>query len=325
MAKASLLEGKEKTMEKNSEGFYKGVLDSLYDGVYFVDKDRKITYWNKGAERLTGYRQGEVVGSCCADNLLKHLSKEGTGLCSSDCPLAKSIEDGKTREAEVYLHHKEGHRVPVLIRTSPLRDDENAIMGGVEIFSDNSALVSTRKQIKDLQKLALIDELTQVGNRRYVEIGLRKRLDEMKRYGWSFGVLFIDIDHFKAINDTYGHRRGDEVLKMVAKTVMLGVRIGDIVGRWGGEEFVALVSNVDETQLFVVAERIRMLVEQSSLAVGTDMVEVSVSIGATMGQSGDKGDSLIRRVDKLMYRSKLGGRNRVTIESDKELLSMSQG
>ena len=224
----------------------------------------------------------------------------------------------------MYLHHKDGHRVPVLVKTSPLRDEKDTIIGGVEIFSDNSALVSTRKQIAGLQKLALIDQLTQVGNRRFVEISLSKRVNEMRRYGWSFGVLFVDIDHFKMVNDTYGHQTGDEILKMVAKTVMLCLRIGDSVGRWGGEEFVAIVANVEERQLRAVAERTRMLVEQSSLITGTETVRVSVSIGASLGRPGDKAASLVKRADQLMYRSKLAGRNRVTMDSDKGLISLSQ-
>jgi diguanylate cyclase (GGDEF)-like protein/PAS domain S-box-containing protein len=311
-------------MSDTSDSFYKSVLDNLYDGLYLVNGNRRITYWNKGAERLSGYSREEVVGSRCADNILRHITEQGLSLCKSDCPLGKSIEDGKIRESEVYLHHKEGHRVPVLVRTAPLRDKENNIIGGVEIFGDNSRLMAIRRQIKDLQELALIDELTQVGNRRYIEVNISKRIDEMERYSWPFGVLFIDIDHFKDINDAYGHATGDEVLKMVTKTVMLGIRIGDSVGRWGGEEFVAILSNVEEGQLRLVAERIRMLVEKSSLPLGSDTVQVSVSIGATLGRRGDKADSLMKRVDQLMYRSKLSGRNRVTVDSDKELLSISQ-
>jgi len=308
----------------DSDHFYKSVLDNLYDGVYFVDKDRKITYWNKGAERLTGYSAEEAVGSHCADNLLNHITDLGVNLCRGDCPLAQSIKDGTLREAEVYLHHKEGHRVPVLVRTSPLRNEDGVIIGGVEIFNDNSMLVSSKKQIELLQELAVIDDLTTVGNRRHIETSLAERIDEFRRYGWGFGVLFIDIDHFKEVNDRFGHDVGDSILKMVAKTVMLGIRLGDTIGRWGGEEFIAVLSNVEERQLRRVAERTRMLVEKSSVLVGTESVQVTVSIGATLGKRGDKAAALIKRADQLMYRSKLGGRNRVTTDSDKGLLSLSQ-
>ena len=78
-------------MAASSDNFYRSVFDNLNDGVYFVDVNRRITYWNKGAERLTGYSAAEVIGSCCADNLLRHITEEGQGLCAAECPLAQSI------------------------------------------------------------------------------------------------------------------------------------------------------------------------------------------------------------------------------------------
>lgn len=310
-------------MSKPSQDFDASLLDNLYDGVYFVDTDRQITYWNKGAERLTGHSADDVTGSRCSDNLLRHITKDGESLCQGVCPLAQSILDGKDREAEVYLHHKEGYRVPVLVRTMPIRDAADKIIGGVEIFSDNAALASMRKRIVELEELALVDHLTQAGNRRYSEMIIQSRIEEAKRYGWQFGLLFIDIDHFKHINDTLGHKQGDEVLTMVGKTIMLGTRRGDCVGRWGGEEFVVVAANANEKQLYRVAERIRMLVEKSSVMSGAEVIQVTVSIGATVGRVTDKVDSVIRRADQLMYRSKVSGRNRVTIDSDKGLLATS--
>ena len=107
--------------EKN---FYKDIVDNLYDGVYFVDRDRVITYWNKGAERITGYSAKETLGRACRDNLLNHVTANGIELCKSNCPLAAVMQDGNPREAEVYLHHKDGHRVPIIVRATAMRDAE---------------------------------------------------------------------------------------------------------------------------------------------------------------------------------------------------------
>src|SRR5512138_899186 len=96
--------------EKN---FYKDIIDNLYDGVYFVDRDRRITFWNKGAERITGYSSDRVIGRCCRDNILAHVAEEGTKLCSDLCPLQHAMADGNARESEAFLHHADGHRVPV--------------------------------------------------------------------------------------------------------------------------------------------------------------------------------------------------------------------
>lgn len=300
-------------MEMDNE-FYKQLLDNLYDGVYFVDKDRKITYWNKGAERITGYSSEEVVGKHCRDNILVHIDGQGVNLCNAACPLAHVINKGGNCESEVYLHHKDGHRVPVMVRVSPLKDTNGETIGAVEIFSDNSAKISGLQQIKELEKMAYLDALTGIPNRRYIEMNLYARYNEMKRYGLSFGVLMMDIDHFKKFNDTYGHDIGDEVLKVVTKTLADNSRPYDIVGRWGGEEFVALVVNVSKEEMFVIADRFRILVEQSMLTTNKNILRVTISIGATMAQQTDTIARLLKRADKLMYQCKSSGRNCVIMD-----------
>src|SRR5512138_75759 len=152
--------------EKN---FYKDIIDNLYDGVYFVDRDRTITYWNKGAERITGYPAGQTIGHSCRDNLLNHVTANGVPLCLEHCPLAAVMQDGREREAEVYLHHADGHRVPVIIRGTALRDEAGNIIGAVESFSNNSNLIGTRRKLRDLRYAAMTDPLTGIGNRRLLE------------------------------------------------------------------------------------------------------------------------------------------------------------
>jgi diguanylate cyclase (GGDEF)-like protein/PAS domain S-box-containing protein len=293
--------------------FYKTLLDNLYDGVYFVDRDRNITYWSKGAERITGYTAAEVLGKSCSDNILLHVDKEGNSLCTEICPLLNAVADGKVREADVYLHHKDGHRVPISMHVAPIHDDQGSIIGGVEIFTDNTPAVIALGRLAELERLAYVDELTGLANRRYAEITLRSRIEELQRYGWRFGVLFIDIDHFKDINDRFGHDRGDEVLKMVAKTLQNSVRTFDVVSRWGGEEYVVVIANVEGNELSATANRCRLLVERSSIPT-VPSLRVTISIGATPARTNDTIDSLIKRVDMLMYKSKQAGRNRLTVE-----------
>jgi len=293
--------------------FFRDLLDNLYDGVYFVDRDRKITYWNKGAERITGYSTEEVVGRCCSENILMHVDDAGRQLCLGGCPLAKTIEDEQEREAEIYLHHKMGHRVPVRVRVTPLRDDAGKLIGGVEVFSDNSSNINAYQRIEALERVAFLDPLTGVGNRRYTEMILEGRLNEFHRYGWSFAVLYLDIDHFKQVNDTYGHDVGDQALKVVARTLLNNLRSFDFIGRWGGEEFFGIMVNVDESQLAQIANKFRFLVEHSTIPVGPKMIHVTISIGATLARREDTLEKLVKRADDLLYQSKTKGRNRVTV------------
>jgi diguanylate cyclase (GGDEF)-like protein/PAS domain S-box-containing protein len=303
-------------MKKDGALFHQYILDNLYDGVYVVAPDRKIIYWNNGAERITGYGCPEVIGKRCCDNLLIHVDGKGLNLCHTQCPLVDTINDGKLREEEIYLHHKDGHRVPVLVRVVPLRGLDNQIVGGIEVFSDNTSRVMLRERINELEKMNMLDKLTKLSNKGYVEIQMTSELAKMQRYGWPLGVLFIDIDNFKNINDTYGHEIGDKVLKMVASTISSNSRLFDLIGRWGGEEFIAILVNVTTRQVYDIANRYRILVEQSKLFIESSIVQVTVSIGATVAQPTDTVEGLIDRADRLMYQSKLAGRNHVTTDQE---------
>lgn len=296
------------------EQFYEELLENLFDGVYFVDTLKKITFWNKSAEMISGYSKEEVMGSSCSDNILRHINEKGVELCVKGCPLHRTLSDGMIREVDVYLHHKEGHRLPVSIRVSPIKDANNAIVGAVEMFSDNSDRIEIIKSMEDLKKEIFIDGLTQVGNRKFGEMNIITRLNELKTHNIPFGVLFLDIDHFKTFNDIYGHQIGDTVLKMVSATIQNTLRAMDIVCRWGGEEFIVIAPNVDVPTLNMVAERLRIFIEKSWITVDKENLMVTVSIGGTMVTNEDTMDSLIHRADKLMYHSKKSGRNLSTIQ-----------
>ncbi len=292
---------------------YKGIIDNLHDGLYFVNRDRVITYWNKAAEKISGFTAGEVIGSSCADNILTHVDSDGNNLCRGICPLAASIGDGKLREANVYMHHKDGHRVPVSVRVSVLRDPEGNITGGIELFSDISHQEANELRIKELEKLALLDNLTQLANRNYLEREFQNCLEEKRRFDMPFGILFMDIDYFKKINDRYGHDAGDEVLKFVAHTFVANARPFDLYGRWGGEEFIGIIRNINQEDLELVGDRLRMLVENSYTVYEEEKLKVTISMGATIVKENDTRDTLLKRADDLLYESKAAGRNCLTV------------
>ncbi|MCF7935605.1 MAG: sensor domain-containing diguanylate cyclase [Synergistales bacterium] len=299
---------------RNSD-LYKRMLDTLYDGVYVVDTERKIHYWNMGAERITGYRRDEVYGRHCSDNILVHVDNEGNNLCLGMCPLAFTLQDGKMREADVYLHHKEGHRVPVSIRISPIEDDKGEIIGAVEIFSNNSEKLAALELAESYYEMSITDQLTKAGNRRYSDISLLSAIDEYQNHHLPFGVLFIDLDHLREINDRLGHYAGDRALRMLALTVASDLQSFDFVGRWGDDEFLVILGNYTCTdKLAEKAEHLRMLIENSFFQDSLDnIVRGTASIGGTIVQEEDNLDRLLQRADEALYASKKRGNNTVTI------------
>ena len=291
---------------------YKQLLDIMFEGIYFVDNKRKITFWNKSAEQITGFAAEEVVGKYCYDNILKHVDSFGNQLCMGGCPLHKTLETADVNKATVFLHHKLGHRVPVNIKTIPLYDN-GVIVGAAEVFQDVSGKSVLKEQLEKYKNLALIDQLTLLPNRRFTEIHIEHAFKDYSDFKMPFAIAFLDIDHFKYINDNYGHTVGDDMLKMLSQTYMNNVKSSDFVGRWGGEEFIAIFTNCDVQSLWELIERIRILVENSSFTVDGNEVKATISIGATMVKPEDNFESIVKRADGLMYLSKENGRNRCTI------------
>ena len=297
----------------DKDGFYRNLINNLGEGVYFVDRERRITFWNKAAEKITGFHEKEVVGRRCMDQVLTHVDDGGRCLCIESCPLSETIADGKERESEVYLHHKQGHRVPIRIRTTPIADETGKIVGAVEVFTNNSRSLGLEERLAELEQLALLDPLTHLPNRRYVETHLQARFAELRRNDWPFGVLYIDIDRFKSVNDQHGHETGDRVLQLVARTLAANSRTFDIVGRWGGEEFITVVANsADVLRLSQVGERLRIMVAQSALRE-YPRLRVTVSAGAALASPEDTIETLLRRADEKLYQAKTSGRNKVCV------------
>lgn len=303
---------------------YKHILEQISDGVYVVDLKRKITFWNHAAEKITGYNADEVVGKFCADNILMHVNDEGDSLCKGACPILFSLEKARSHEELLYLRHKAGHRIPVKIRISPIYEGKK-IVGAVEVFSDATEQSQLARKIQHLEKLAMVDDLTGIPNRRFLEQSLDARSNELTRYDWPYGVVIIDIDYFKQVNDTHGHQIGDEVLKMVAKTLAHNARVFDIVGRWGGEEFLAILPHVSLEQLNQIGDRYRRLVNSAECKSEKGPISVTVSIGAALANKDEDLEKLIERADKCLYNAKRYGRNRIeTSEYERIKISKDQ-
>lgn len=170
--------------------------------------------------------------------------------------------------------------------------------------------LSVRSQT--LEHAAVTDGLTGMHNRRYFDDALREYLAAFRRIGKPIGMIVLDLDHFKQVNDTHGHDVGDEVLRQVAGCLQEFTRYHDVVARLGGEEFAILSPNIGQRQLFDLAERIRRAVGQLAITTGNVTVRVTLSAGVAIWDGKETGESLYRRADTQLYDAKRSGRNRVS-------------
>jgi diguanylate cyclase (GGDEF)-like protein len=225
------------------------------------------------------------------------------------------MEDGKPREVDIFLHHADGHRVPVLVRAVPVRDAQGDIIGAVETFSRDMGTIAVRQELRELRRSVHTDKLTGIGNRRFLDGRLRAVIAEFEHQTDTVaGLLFMDIDDFKQSNDTYGHVVGDKLLRMVASTLRNNLRQSDVVGRWGGDEFLAILYDLTSAEeLRVISEKLRILIESSRLDLAAQSLTVTVSGGATLVRTNDTPEAISRRADELMYQSKQSGGNQIRL------------
>jgi len=287
------------------------LFDHFLEGIYFVDRFRKILFFNLAAETITGFSAKEVVNASCFNNLFNHMSEEGIKLCFNGCPLQKTILTNTVIASTVYLQHRDGHRLKVKVKTLPVVE-EGEVIGALEVFSPVVEEHLLQETIAFYKNKMMTDPLTQLNNRQILEKDIPETIRQSKSVT-SFGVIFIDIDNFKKINDTYGHEIGDKVLIILSKTLANSVRKDDILIRYGGEEFVIILSDVNPKSLALISEKVRFMVESSSLREGVENLKFTISIGATLLKSNDSLNSAIERADQAMYQSKKIGKNCVTL------------
>jgi diguanylate cyclase (GGDEF)-like protein len=219
------------------------------------------------------------------------------------------IEQGAGRE--IVLDHA-GEEACYYVQSSQIRTGDGAPAGYTLVLFDITARKHAERQ---LERLARTDPLTGTINRRSFFELAEAEWSRAQRYGRRPAVVMFDIDHFKQVNDRYGHQAGDAVLKHVADLCQKQMRAGDLFARYGGEEFICLVCEGEREAAAILAERLREIVERSQAVFGTQTISVTVSLGVAYvpGEGGQGLTELISCADRMLYQSKADGRNRVTV------------
>jgi diguanylate cyclase (GGDEF)-like protein/PAS domain S-box-containing protein len=283
------------------------LLDKAHDAISVTGSDFRITYWNRGAERLFGWTAAEAVGKTKAELLVVDKDKVAHAY--------DAVREHDEWSGELTKRRKDGAAVTVESRLTLVRDDAGQPQSVLEIETD----ITRRKQDElAILNLAFFDPLTRLPNRRLLLDRLRHALATVKRDGHSGALLFLDLDNFKALNDTLGHDKGDRLLQQVAARLMAQVpRASDTVARHGGDEFVIVLEDLSPraeeaaAQAELVAEKLVAAFEQP-FQLGGYQHHTTPSIGvAQFDRDVSDIDELLKRADLAMYQAKAAGRNAV--------------
>jgi diguanylate cyclase (GGDEF)-like protein len=293
------------------------VLDGLGHGVVVLDPECRIGYWNRWMERASGLTATEAAGkslpelypgldtaafrrnlkSVLAFGIVAYFSQRVHGQLFPFPPAPGSPEGFELMQQHCVM--------------GPLREGGEIVAVYLTVEDVTEAVSYQRR----LAELAMRDVLTSAFNRRFFDRRFGEELQRARRYRHSLGLVMIDIDHFKAVNDGFGHQFGDEALKSVAAVCGASVRASDILARYGGEEFCLLLPETGIEEAAALAERVRSAVERSPVRAFGRCADLTISAGVAGSREEDATDDLLRRADEALYAAKNGGRNKVEVSA----------
>ncbi len=286
------------------------LLENMYEGVIFLDANLQVMLWNRGAERLTGISGESMLQRKFTPSLVKMRDEHGSEIADRDCPVAHAVVTGVQSLRRLIVCSRNGRDLAVDVHTIPVVGPDGTTQGASVLWHDASGEASLEKRCHSLYELAIRDPLTQLANRAefdrvhalFVEEHLERRL--------PCSLIICDIDRFKLVNDTYGHLAGDEAIKGFAQLLKSACRPGDLVARFGGEEFVMLCADCNNASAAARAEALRKAFNDLPQPMLGGKA-CSASFGVTEVQPGDNAQTMLNRADRGLLMAKEGGRNLV--------------
>lgn len=276
---------------------FRTVLSSLQTGVYLMDRDRKIHFWNDGAERLTGYLQHEVLGHSCQENLLKECDELGCSSCRGLCPVRDTLLNGRKKVSQMYFHHKDGRRIPVHVWTVPIRDEHGSIIGAAESFENQRSSLEKRRVQNTLASYGCLDETTGIPNLGFTQFHLRENLTGFEEYRVPFSILLTRIENLDSFRLKYGREAGDTILGLVARNLKNTLRPTDFLGRWDDDKFLAIAPSCENQGLKSLVDRVRRVLHYEGIQWWGDELLATTSIGSATVMTGDTTETLIGRAE----------------------------
>jgi diguanylate cyclase (GGDEF)-like protein/PAS domain S-box-containing protein len=288
-----------------SEERLKGIIELAHDGIVVIDEAYRITLFNPAAERLFGYPAADVLGRpldlLLPDRVVephrRFLGEFARDLTGSRAMTDRPAVTGKRSDGTEFAAE-----ISISQFSSPT---------GRQFTATVRDITERRRAEDELRRLALTDALTGAANRRHFMERAAFEFARMRRYGNPVSLVMLDVDHFKRVNDTYGHAAGDAALILLVKCCRALLRDTDLVGRLGGEEFALLLPDSTDDDAFLVAERVRLNLADLEIAAQGSAFGFTVSMGVACCKPGDTSiEQTIGRADRALYRAKAEGRDR---------------
>ena len=304
----------------------KQIFDAIDIGIVILDRDLKVQGWNRWMEMHSGIPADQIKNTAIFDTFSCLNNPKFTRSCKSVFLFGNFCFFSQKLHQYLFPFKKSSYTetgfeyMQQSCAMGPLRDENNEVRHLFIYIQNVTEVASYEKKLVDMN---MKDGLTGIFNRRFLETKLAEEFNRHKRYGGGYSIIMFDIDHFKKVNDTYGHQCGDFILRSISLRISSLVRNVDFLARYGGEEFCCVLPETRIPAAIKVAERFRDAVERQENNFDGNLIQVTISLGvAEFKTTMESPGILMKKVDKALYRAKREGRNRVVVMDEEEAVRL---
>ncbi|HTR23221.1 MAG TPA: PAS domain S-box protein [Terriglobales bacterium] len=269
-------------------------LEQLPVGIYLVDRDGRIRFWNRGAEHIVGHLAHEVIGRLSSDHTIEARDGEGEAMDQDSCPVMATLRDGQPHHVKANFLHKEGHRVPVTIRSQPILRHGDSIDGAIVLFEEHS---ESQHDPGELSSFGFLDPTTGIPGHRLTRAVLADAMAAMEQSQHKFGILRIRILGLDEFRSKHGPRSIVPFLRTTAHTLQHGLDLTNFLGRWGEDEFIAVLPSSNPIATATAAATAWTLVTGSEVRWWGDRFPIQAVVMHAVAQPGDKLDRLLNGLE----------------------------
>ncbi|MDP8267710.1 MAG: diguanylate cyclase [Candidatus Tenebribacter davisii] len=275
---------------------YRNLIENLYEGLLYIDMDRRIKYWSKGAEKITGYTSDEALDRSFSEDFICPTYTDGTECFGKNSFFSNTLENGSIKQFEIIIIHKDGQKIAISLRVAPMYDTNEKIVGATQLFTDNEEYLENLVNESNEYKNSFLDPLTKLPNKENIKMSIDYKLSEFRRYNRPFGVLLFEIDNFDKLSNIYGKEFDVQILIKISKILSKDLRPFDIAGRLSEKEFLIILVNVKEETVVTIGNRIKEIIENTEFQIGKGKVDISLSVGGIIASLIDSTDIILGKL-----------------------------
>ena len=283
----------------------RSILESLPAGLCVVDMQKRVVFWSEGAERITGYLRHEVVGRDCLSNILPHCDKIKSQPCPANCPIDSAIRTAQPVEGTGFIHHKDGHRMQLLITAVPIHNAHGSIIGVAKSFDDQRLPVDPEHREETLKLSGLVDEVTGLPNHAMMRSRLRESMATFAELHVPFAIVHIRVDGLEHFRSNFGQRAAVSILRAITQTLVSALWKTDLVGHWADDRLLVILNGCTENAVQSVCLRLSSLLADEGIEWWGEIRSLVVSLGHASARLEDSVDLLLLRAEHSLEQNSL--------------------